>query len=637
MLAFIRRFAKSPAASVLLTLLVASFAVFGISDVFKNVGQRDAVITADRRVVTSNQFRSMFDRFLQGMAQRNGGTPPTIQEAAAQGVDQRALGEVAYEESMGAALARLGVRPGDAQVAGELRKAQRFFNPVTGVFDKKAYEGFLRENKVSAKELEGNLADQIAQRHFLTGLVAAMQAPRTLTAVQAAFNGERRDFSYVSIPASSVPAPAKPTDAELQAFLKQNAAGLIKPETRLVSLVRFSASQLAPTIKADPAEVQKRFDFEKDTLSVPERRTVVQIPLRNPAAAADVVARLKRGEAPAAAAKAAGSDPIVATDAPRSAIADPAIGAAAFSMAVNEVRGPVQGSLGAAVVQVTKITPGREATLEEARARLEDTVRKAAATEKADELASKYDDARGAGANVAEASAKAGVQVSQLPLFTKEGATASGQPLPVPKKLIATAYSLPQGGESELLQAGPGESYAVRVDKVNPAAPMTLEDVRAPLTARLVQQKLAEALQAKAEQIVTQAKAKGSLDGLAGAVQRVAGVDRATAETPQAPYPPGLLARVFNGKPGDVAAAPGKGAEILVVRVERVIPAAPEAIAQISRGGRQQATLGLYDDLAAHAREAARAWIKPRIDAAKAKRALGLDPDAKPAAPASGS
>ena len=635
MLALIRRFAKSPAATVLLGLLLASFAVFGIGDVFKSVGRQDTVVDVAGRTVTANRFKSMFDRYLKGAAQQAGKPAPTIQEAAAQGLDVQALNEISYEEAMGAAVARSGVRPGDELVAAELRKAPRFFNSVTGVFDKKLYQAFLRENDTTSAELEGNLRDQIAQRHFLTGLVAAMQAPKAFTLVQATFNGETRDFDAVSIPASAVPTPPKPTDAELTVFMKENAAQLTRPETRTVSLVRFSAAALAPTVAIDPAEVKKRFDFERDTLSTPEKRSVVQIPLKSAAQAGDVIARLKRGEAPAAVAKSVSAVPVLSEDAPKTAIPDPVIGQAAFAMAQGEVKGPVAGKLGLAVVQVLKITPGHEATLDEVRPKIEAEVRKAAATEKADELAQKYDDARNGGSNLAEAATKAGVPVTQLPPFTATGVIANGQPLPVPKKLVATAYQLAKGGESELLQAGPGESYAIRVDAVAPAAPLTLEEIRAPLTARLMQQKLGAALAAKGEAVAAEARKKGSLEGLAGAVQHVAGVDRAMAQRPQSPYPPQLLAAVFGAKPGQVLVAPGQGASVAVVRVTRIAPPSPDAAAQASRAAHRAATLGVFDDLAAAAREYAHARLKPKIDVKRAKTALGLDPDAKaPAAPA---
>ena len=639
MLALIRRFAKSPAASGLLGLLVLSFAVFGISDVFKNAGRGDAVIQAGGRTVTGATFRAMFDRYLQGLAQQNGGQAPTIQEAAAQGADQQVLNEVVVEESANAAIARAGVRPADELVLGELAKAQRFRNPVTGAFDKAAYQAFLREQRLSPQEVEGSLRDQLAQRQFLTGLVAGLQAPLAYTAVQAAFDAEARDFSSVALTAASVPVPPKPTDAELQAFLKEHAAQLTRPETRVVSLVRFSAQQLAATLPVDEAELKKRFEFEKESLSVAEKRTVVQIPLKSPGQAADVVARLKRGETPAAVAQAVGAQPVISADAPKTAIADPAVAAAAFSMARGEVRGPVQGGLGASVVQVTGVTPGHDATLEEARPKLEAEVRKASAAAKADEMAGKYDDARGGGANLAEAAAKAGATVTQLPPFGATGTLASGQPLPVPKKLISTAFQLQKGGESELLQAGPGESYAIRVDEVRPPAPIPLEEIRAPLTARLMQEKLVQALSAKADAVAAQARAKGSLEGLAGAVAHVQGVTRVIARQQNGPYPQAVMGRVFSFKTGEVgtagvAGAPGQPPSFQVVRLDRITPGSPQVVALAARSGGQAASVGLFEDLSAHLRDAARTQVKPRIDAARARSALGLDPTAKPAAPA---
>ena len=49
MLASIRAFAKSPAAAVLIGLLVVSFAVFGIRDVFKGQAAGDAVVKVGSR------------------------------------------------------------------------------------------------------------------------------------------------------------------------------------------------------------------------------------------------------------------------------------------------------------------------------------------------------------------------------------------------------------------------------------------------------------------------------------------------------------------------------------------------------------------------------------------------------------
>ncbi len=640
MLATIRRFAKSPWATGLLALLVMSFAVFGIRDVFNSGAAGDAVVKVGNRKITSAQFRTMFDRYLQGVAQQNGGKAISVQDAAAQGLDARALTEVAYEESVGALVTHLGVRPSDKLVADELGKAQRFRDPITGKFDTKAYKAFLRENNTTADEIEGSIRDQIGQQHLLTGLVAGVQAPFAYTAVQAAYNGEARSFSYVALTPNMVPTPAPPTDAELQAFMKANAAAFQRPEVRTVSLVRFSAAQLAPTITPDPKDVQKRFDFEKDSLSTPEKRSLVQIPLKSAAEGPAVVARLQKGEDPAAVARSLGVQAVVLADSPATAIPDRAVADAAFAMKPGDVRA-VAGALAPAVVKLTAVTPGKAVTLDEARPKIEQEARLAAAAAKAQDLARKYDDVRSGGANLHDAAAKVGVAVTALPPFTAQGVDARGQHVPAPQKLFETAFALAPGADSDVLQAAPGEFYAIRLEKVDPAAPVPLDAVRAPLSQRLTLGKLATALQAKADALTVQAKKDGNLDGVAKAVgvpvQHATGVTRATAGQPNPAFGPRLLGAVFGGKPGAVVVAPDKLTMVLA-RVDQVSSAPLPQLVAASQAARGAATLGLYDDIASHAREAARSEMKPQIDAKRARTALGLGDvpaGGAPAAPAS--
>ena len=85
MLAQIRTFAKSPVATVLLGLLVVSFAVFGIADVFRNHATKDSVIEAGSRTIGGAEFKQMFDQYKKQAEQQNGGMPITTEQAVAAG------------------------------------------------------------------------------------------------------------------------------------------------------------------------------------------------------------------------------------------------------------------------------------------------------------------------------------------------------------------------------------------------------------------------------------------------------------------------------------------------------------------------------------------------------------------------
>jgi peptidyl-prolyl cis-trans isomerase D len=626
MLAQFRAFAKSPVATVLIALLLVSFAVWGVRDVFSHPGAKDAVIQAGSRSINSARFKSMFDRYRKSLEAQNQGQPISVAEAVSAGLDTRILDEVATDESLSAYLTRIGLRPSDELTVEVLRKQPRFFDPVSGRFDKKAYAAFLQENGVSAEEVEGELRDQAAQQHYITGMAAGTGAPRAYAALQAVYLAERRSFDYLALPPQSVGEPIKPTDADVQKFIDENAARLTRPETRTVSLVRFSAAQVAPTVTADPDKVKKRFEFEKDSLSTPEKRSIVQIPLANPGQAADVIARLKKGEAPAAVAKAVGAQPILYTDAPKVGVPDRKIAEAAFAMAQGEVKGPVAGDLGQAVLQVTAVAPGHAATLEEVRAKIEAEVKKQAASDKVYDLVQKYEDARNGGQTLIAAAKTVGVTVTQMPPFTAKGLMPNGQPLPAPQKLIQTAFALAPGADSDTLQAGPGEYYAIHLDAVTPPAKLTVDEVRVPVSRQLILQDLLKRLSAKADAAAERIRKGEPLaqvaQSLGASVGRGVDVQRSQAGKS---FSDELLGRVFTAKTGEVVTGRDLQAGYVVAKLTGVATAPTAELAVAAEQARLSARQSLIQDLVTRTREAARAQIKPKVDAKRAKAAIGAD------------
>lgn len=630
MLAQIRTFAKTPFAGALMALLVASFAVWGIRDVFNHTSIKDSVVSAGSRTISSRNFARYFQNFKKEQEQRNNGQPISQDELFGSNIDLRLADELATQSSLNELIRREGVRPSDKFILDEIRKAKIFFDPITGKFDEKAYKTYLAQNGMTADDLEGEIRDQLAEQHFTSGLGAGLSAPLIYSALAASYGLESRSLQYLVLTPAQVPPPAKPSDAELQAFMKDNAARLIKPETRTITLVRFSANLLGPTLKLDEADIQKRFNFEKDTLSKPETRSVVQLVLKSAAEATQAAAKLKAGEDPAAVAKAMGAPaPIILTDEPKSHIADASVADAAFSLPVGATSGAINGQLGFAVVKVLKATPGHAVTLDEVRAKVEDEVRKANASDKAFDLSKKYDEAHSGGANLVDAAKKVGAPVVQLPPVTKDGKTAAGQPLPVPPRLLQEAFAMNKGGETEgVEEAAPGEYYAIRIDDIAPQAPMTLEEVRGPITQRLMQQALIKSLNDKADAVIASIKKGASIEDAARSAgvtaQTVASLsrqDRAAIQTLGQEF----VGQVFAAKAGDVIKA-GTQVGVAVVKVDKSTPADTTEVARQSVQRQPMIANVLNQDVAAAIRLAARAIIKPTIDYRQARAAAGGDP-----------
>ena len=629
MLSQFRALAKTPVAKVLLAVLAASFLIWGIRDVFRNFTASDAVIQVGSRTINGPRFKQMMQDELAQYAQQSGQTI-SLQDAVAHNVDRQIADNLASQEAMAVYIQRIGVRPSDKQVVNEIAKAPRFFNPVSGQFDRQAYESYVQQSGFTDAQFEELLRDDLAQTQFISGMASGLRAPLLFSALQAAYAGEGRTFSYFVLPTDAVPPPAPPSDAELNAFIRAHADRLTRPEARVFTVAAFSATKLAQTLTADPAQVQKRFDFEKDTLSKPEKRSLVEIPVRSAAEGASVAARLAKNENPQAVAASLHVPPVVYADSPKSAVADKKLAEIAFAMAPGQVKGPVQGDLGLAVLKLSAVTPGQDVTLAEVRPKIEQEVKLSQAQVQITKDVQKYEDARSGGASLANAAKAAGAVVTTLPAITDKGATLQNQQVNMPPKLLASGFALKAGQDGDIVDLGPGEYAALRLENVMAPSLTPLDDLRAQLTPFVRQQDGLKLLKVKADAIAAAVSKGQTLQAAAAAnhVQVVEAKDVMRSEgdkTAAKTYSDELLGRLFLAKPGDVVTALDVKPGYVMARLEADVPASAQTAAQTAADQRQAVSQAMAQDFANALRLAATQAVKPKINYQKARQALGVD------------
>ena len=628
MIASFRAFAKSWFAAILIGLLVLSFAVFGVRDVFKGHVTNQVIVAGDR-TMGPQEFRQQFDRARKGL-EKQAGQPVTLEMAVENRFDQRLLDELASREAFGALLAKIGLRPSDDLIKAQIEKIPNFFDQVSGRFDKNLYLQALGQQNLTSEKFEVGMRDEIAQSHLISSIVNGLRVPRAYSALGAIYVTESRDVGYVALGPNAIPPVVPPTDAQLTKFMQENAAQLMRPEFRVLTVVRFNAGLVAGNTAVSDADIEKQFNFRKDTLGKPETRSLVQIPAKDTKTAQAVASRLSAGEDPAAIAKSIGVDVVSYADKPRGAIADAKVATAAFSAKSGDVV-VVAGNLGPAVIKIFSVTPGHIATMAEVRPMLEAEARKTAAAEKVYELSQKYDDAHAGGASLAESAAKAGVPIMTIGPVTEQGADLQGRPAPgLTEKLVKTAFALPQGGESEIEDEGQGESFAVRVEKVIPRALPALADIRPRLAQVWLARETGKQLQAKAETLSARLKKGESLEAVASSVgasvSHAAGLDRRTAQQ-NTEFSPEALGKIFSATVGEPITAPNaKAFGVIIGKLEAIRPPQASAIARLTEDGRPQMTMTLFREIGVDAQKSARNEIKPKTYPNVARVALGLDP-----------
>src|ERR1700710_148780 len=117
--------------SVVMGVLIISFGVWGIADIFKGFGQ-STLATIGRTEISTEQFRQLYTDRLQQIG-RQFGRPLTMDQARAFGLDRQVLQQVIAEAALDDKARRMGLGMSDAE-AMRMIYADPNFKGVTGNF-----------------------------------------------------------------------------------------------------------------------------------------------------------------------------------------------------------------------------------------------------------------------------------------------------------------------------------------------------------------------------------------------------------------------------------------------------------------------------------------------------------------------
>lgn len=626
---------KSALGAGVMIILMIAFLMSGSNgrlDAFKG-NFSGSVINAGSHSVSPFEFKKAFDAE-KGKYEQQYQAPISPDEAVKGGLDKQVLTDMAIQSAIREWLGRLGFRTSDRMLAAILHKDPNFANPVTGQFDPDVYKRLLAQNELSAPEYEKDLKEQVATTQFAVTLQLGSSAPSIYSALAAAFVSETRDASYFVIDQRSVPAPPKPTDAEIAAYQKAHADEFTRPEMRTVTVVRFSPKDFEDKVTVDPADVQKQFDFKKDTLSKPETRSIVQFPAKDLKNANDIAQRLKAGADPVTLARATGAKAVTYEDKPKTAIPDPAIAAAAFGLKEGEISAPVKSQFGTYVVlKVEKVTPGSVATLESAKAEIETDLKQKAAQKKAYEASDVYDTAHQDGASLPDAAKKAGVATTSIGPVSATGLDMNAKPIEgLSPDVLKAAFATAAGSDSDIVESTTekGVYFAVRVEKVAPPALIPLAEVREKIATKIQEDAVYKAMVEKAKALQARLNKGESIDEVAksagASVIRISGATRQEQDKYTKDLGRAFAGQLFSAKTGANFLALTPKNVIAVAKVDSIKTGDPKQMAMFTATQRAQFGRQLIGDISPQLAEYAKAKIKPKTHRDIALRALGLDP-----------
>jgi len=524
MLDSMRRGAKSPIAKVLFFLLVASFAVWGIGDIFRGSTANDVAKVGDE-TIPGAAFEQEFRQTVERLSQQTGGQIDAIR-ARQEGIDSQVLLGMVQRKVLQLHTQELGLTVSDQRLSDEIVSTPAF-SSATGSFSEQTYDELLRRAGLTRAGYETSLRQDLARQQLIDALTAGARSSRKMAEAIFNFRNERRVVEYVVVPPEQAGEIADPAETELRAFYDENLPLFFDPEFRAFTYIRIEPGDLSSEVEIDEATVDATYDFDRSRFETPERRTVQLIPFFDEDAAKAAEAKLaQEGFSFEGLVQDSGFniDEITQTDITEFQMADALLAKAAFALEQNEVSPATNGQLGWGIMRVTSITPAVEQSAEEAKAAIREELVLEAAKDVLFETIGILDDELAGGATLEEAAEIVNMPVVIVAATDREGNDPNGQerriiPSDIPG-LLSNVFSDEEGVTSELIDTGAGGIYAYRVDTIEEAKPKPYDSAKDDVASIYATNKRSEKLAAFADDMVERAKTGTAFDALAGEIGR---------------------------------------------------------------------------------------------------------------------
>jgi len=580
----IRNLTKSWLAMVIVGLLIVSFAMWGVQDVFSSDPNDPVAVIGDQEISQAAFAQEYNLVFRQARAQRGGQL--TQAEALAMNLDEDALNNMIRRTVVDLMADRLGLTTSNELLQQQINANPAFAGP-TGQFEQRSYFEALAQAGYTPLSFETSMRNDLTRSQLLGSIVSGLYVPPGLATAHYEYAFEQRELEYFLLPVASAGNIADPGDEILQTYYEQFTNQYRAPEYRALTLLKLSAVDLAADMEVSDEDVETLYNIRSSSLQVPERRRIELLTF----SASDTTEAAEAAEVALSLLRVGGTFQNVGgtyIDLGDLAIdegIDEAVMEAAFALTEPGLTDVVEGALSTSIVRVTGIEPGQTTPFEAVR----DELRLELATQTAGEeifaISEHVQDMLAGGEEFSTIGDQLNVPIVTTAGIDRNGLTPDGEEFATfiqTSGLIDAAFELSEGEDSGFRDTPDGDFYVVRLDSITPSRTKTFDEVREQVLDNWRADQVNVVLSAIADDAAARINNGEALSAVA------AGLGRDVRTTPR-PIRRGdtsevfsntLLNTLFTDPTGTAAASPVfLGSSYVVALVTDIIPADPDASA----------------------------------------------------------
>lgn len=565
MLNSLRNASRSWVAKALLLLLVASFAVWGVSTSLVAT-DANTVMTVGEQEVSTQEFALAYQRQVSALG-RQFGMQLTPEQARAFGLDQQVYSQLAAGAALDQLSDDMGLGLSHDRLA-MLIAEDPAFQGSNGQFDRNLFTSRLRNAGLREDDYITERSKVAVRSQVVEAVSDGFTPPQVMLDALKQYRDETRTVEYLLLSNANIDPIKTPTDDVLAAWFEGVKARYRAPEFRTFTYVTLQPSDLADPSSVSQEDARAEYERRKDSFTTRGARTIEQLTYPNREMAEAAAAQLNEGNRTfnqLVADQGKTASDVLLGQLSKENMPDPALADAAFSVTTEGgTTGVVDGAFGPVILRVTNITSETTKSFEEVEGEIRQQLALSAGSQQVMEAHDRFEDIRASGATLEEAAKELNLQVATV-TTDASGNDEQGnkiESLPPADTLLTEVFRSEPGAQPMPVALANNGYVWFEVGEISPERDRTLEEVRDRVVTDWTAERQREALGARATELKQRVESGEALAAIAEdlglAVETKQGLRRNGEDVT---FGPEANAALFAGPVGLVTSAVGADGE----------------------------------------------------------------------------
>ena len=480
MITELRKRTKSIVVKILLALLVSSFALWGVGDIFSNRSNQ-TIASIEDQDITLNEFNKEYLNNLNQL-QQQAGQEITPELAKDIGLHIQVLNEMINKKLIDIYVRDLNLKLNYESIIKIIANNPQFKDDL-GQFNKDLFEYNLRSQGLNEKQYIEKLKLDLTRDLLLNSIFSNLKTPNLLLKTVTNIRNEKRSAIAAVFNATSDLDSHEFSETEINLYYEENKSKYMIPELRNISLASLRPADLLSEISVSENELKAEYENNLDQFIEVEKRGVKLLIIKDKEKANKVLTQLREGKDfnEIIINEINIKDKLVDLGIVTKEELEPEFAEKVFTTSKKEFIDPENTPFGWRIFEVYEIQPYYQKTYVDVKDELLKEIKTRYAIDAVYNLGNNFYDSLAAGNNLETAANEVGATFEQFIGFDLLGRDKEGNAianLPPMPEFLEISFNTNINEISELIESLGNIMFAVRVDNIISSRTKSLEQSR---------------------------------------------------------------------------------------------------------------------------------------------------------------